>query len=113
MAKMLGEGSATAGGKDWKLRFDMNTLADLEEMTGKPAQQVLKDMEDQNGKPMLARRLVCHAMLLHHHPEATIRDAGTILSEDTAAFAAVLKAALPDADVRAVGNVKAKAGRRL
>ena len=105
-----GEGEVKADGKTWTLRFDMNVLANLERQTGKRAMQFLEDMD--NGEaPIDTRRMICHAMLRKHHPEATIDDAGEILSEDMDGFMAVLQAALPDRRQDQPGNAEAKAGQ--
>ncbi len=109
--RFLGEGTAFADGKTWTLRFDMNTLGNLERELGRPAMAILEEMD--NGKtPVDTRRMICHAMLHKYHPDATIDDAGEILSEDPDAFFAVLQGAMPGQDGGAPGKPKAKAGKR-
>ncbi len=94
MARLLGEGEVKVGDKVWRLRFDMNVLADLEESTGKSAMAVLAEL-DSGDRMMASRRTVCLAMLKRYHPEATAQDAGDILSEDPAAFMAILQSVMP------------------
>jgi hypothetical protein len=110
MARILGEGAVKVGDVTWRLRFDMNVLADLQEVTGKPIEAVLAEL--QGGiDAVTTLRVVCHQMLLHHQPEATIRDAGGVLSEDMEAVMAIIVAAMPQPGEGDLGNAKAKAGR--
>lgn len=111
MAKFLGEGDVTAGGKTWHLRFDMNVLADLEDRTGKNAVETLAELDGANPS-MKTLRLVCHTMLSRHHPEAGVEVAGDILSEDMETFMSVLAAAMPTERGGALGNGPAKAVTR-
>lgn len=99
MSRFLGEGEVTAGGQTWRLRLDMNVLADLEERTGRNPVELLAEMDKGNPSPSTLRKL-CHAMLHRHHPEAGPEIAGDILSENTAQFLAVVMAAVPEAKGR-------------
>lgn len=108
MAKFLGEGSVTAAGQEWHLRFDMNVLADLEETTKTKAVALLAELD--GGDPsMKVLRQVCHAMLHRHHPEAPVTVAGDILSEDMDGFMAILSAAMPAEGEMKPGNGAPKA----
>jgi hypothetical protein len=106
--RFLGEGTVSANGKAYNLRFDMNVLADLEgRFPGRTAMQVLADLDGES--PAIATvRQVCHAMLQRHHPDATIEDAGDILSEDMDALMGVVQSAMPQQD-GGRGNGGAKA----
>jgi hypothetical protein len=103
MARVLGDGEAKAGGKTWHLRFDMNVLADLQEETGKNPVQIMSELQDDGGSVVLAR-VVCHAMLKRFHPEATLQDAGDILSEDMDAMMTTITAAMPAPTQGDLGN---------
>lgn len=115
MARMLGEGAVEAAGKSWRLRFDMNVLADLQERTGKTPVQVMSELQGEGGS-VLMLRTVCHAMLKRHHPEAAIEVAGDILSENLDDLMKIIQAAMPDPtaaagpDAGGSGNAVAKAG---
>lgn len=108
--RMVGEGTAQADGKTWTLRFDMNTLGNLEREMHKPAMAILAEMDNGNA-PIDTRRMICHAMLRKYHPDAPIEVAGEILSEDPDAFFAVLKAALPGQEGNTPGKAPAEAGK--
>ena len=106
--RFLGEATATAGGKTWTMRFDMNVLGNLERLMGKPAMSILEEM-DKGQTPVETRRMICHQMLIRHQPQATMDDAGDILSEDAEAFFAVLKGAMPEQGSLQPGKPHAKA----
>jgi hypothetical protein len=101
----FGEASVEAGGQTWTLRLDFNAMAELEDKLGRPALEVLQEIESGKGT-IKALRAVAWAMLLEHHPEATERDAGAVLSADTGIIQRVLQAAMPEADAG-----KKKAGK--
>lgn len=99
-----GEGEVKVDGKIWRLRFDFNVLADLE-TSGRRAGDVLAEID--GVMPSIGTlRMVCHLMLRRHHPDATLEDAGDILSEDAGAVMAVIRAANPEVSE---GNAGAKA----
>lgn len=102
MNRFLGEGEVAAGGKTYRLRFDMNVLADLEERTGRNPVELLGELDSKNPSPSTLRQ-VCHAMLQRHHPDAGLDVAGDILSEAMDRFLAVLMAAVPGGEA-ARGN---------
>ena len=110
MARLLGEGEVKAGGETWRLRFDMNVLADLEEQTGLNPVQIMTALQGDGGSVKLLRT-VCHAMLKRHHPDATIEVAGDILSEAMDQLMAIIGAAMPADGQGEPGNAGAKAGR--
>ena len=110
VARLLGEGEATAGGEVFRLRFDMNVLADLKDRTGLNPVQIMTGLQGEGGDVSLLR-VVCHAMLKRHHPTAAIEVAGDILSEDMDSLMAIISAALPAQDQGGPGNAEAKAGQ--
>lgn len=109
MAKFLGEGTVTAGGVEWHLRFDMNVLADLEERLGENPVAVLSALDGDNPS-IKTLRVVCHAMLKRHHREAGMEVAGDILSEDMEGFMSIITASMPTDGGGALGNARAAAG---
>lgn len=111
MARVRGEGHVVVDGVTWRLRFDMNVLAELQEKTGQPIEVVLAEL-DKGPSAIATLRKVCHEMLLHDQPQATIRDAGAVLSEDLEGVMAVISAAMPQAGVGELGNGAAKAAKR-
>lgn len=111
MSRFLGEGTVEAAGQTFRLRFDMNVLAEVEEKTGRNPVEVMEEM-DGAAPSIRTLRDLCHAMLMRHHPEADVRTAGDILSEDMDGFMAIVQAALPENPGGQPGNGSAKAGRR-
>lgn len=109
MARMLGEGSVTAGGQAYRLRFDMNVLADLEEQTGQKPVAIMASLQGEGGSVVMIRK-VCHAMLKRYHPLCGIEVAGDILAEDLDGLMAVITAALPPETKAKPGNGDATAG---
>lgn len=108
MARLLGEGSVTAGGQTYTLRFDMNVLADLEEQTGMKPVELMTSLQDEGGSVVVIRK-VCHAMLKRYHSEAKIEVAGDILAEDMDGLMAIISAALPPPAKGQPGNGDATA----
>ena len=103
--RFFGEATVEAGGRTWTLRLDFNAMAELEDRLGRPALDVLQEIE--NGKGTIkSLRAVAWCMMLEHHPEATERDAGAVLSADTEIITRVLASAMPE-----VGNGKAAKGK--
>ena len=106
VAKFLGEGEVTANGKTWRLRFDMGTLAELEEMfPGRRAADILQEIDGDKPSMSVMRKL-CRAMMLRHHKDATLDDAADLLSEAAETVMAIVIAANPEAE-DAGGNVQA------
>lgn len=101
--RFMGEAVAEAGGRRWKIRLDFNALADMEEATGRGALDLLEDYEA--GKINISGlRALLHACLLRHQPDATLFDAGDILTEDPGAFERALAAAQPKGDAPGVSG---------
>ncbi|NRB17724.1 MAG: hypothetical protein HRU33_09210 [Rhodobacteraceae bacterium] len=106
-----GEASITIGAKTWTLVCDFNAMAEFEEATGKDAMNAFEKAEE-GGVSIADLRHMVHAFLKQHHPEATLQDAGNIMSEDVAIVASVLAAASPTAaEAGDLGNAQ-KSGNR-
>ncbi len=106
-----GEVVVMAGGKAWTLLCDMNALCEFEAKAGKSSTEFLEAIEESKDFKMTDLRILVWAMLLEHHPDATIRDAGKVMSADGDAFQKALDFAFPDAesveDDAVPGEVKA------
>ena len=90
--RLSGEVTVSLGGTVYTLRLDFNALAAFEEATGRDAMAVLQDAENEKLGVRALITLV-HAMMQEHHPDADLRVAGRILSEETAIIQRVLLAA--------------------
>lgn len=104
--RFLGEVTARAGGKIYTLRLDFNTLCALEDATDRKAMEVLEEIETGTAR-ILDMRKFTHAALMHHHPDATELEAGTIMSEVDGVMLNLLLAAYPTQD-----EVKSLPGNR-
>lgn len=106
--RFMGEVSAqSVDGRDWTLRMDMNAMCEFEEATGTPAIEAFQQAE-QGGASIPMMRHVVFAAIKRHHPDATIEDAGDILSEDPQIVQRLMSAAAPDS---APGKRKAGANK--
>lgn len=104
--KFFGEASAKVDGKDWTLRCDFNAMAEFEEATGKDAMEAFEKAEAGEVSIADLRRIV-RAFLACHHPDATLRDAGDVLSHDVEVVQRVITAAMPtEEEAAALGNGK-------
>ena len=106
--RFLGEASTTIDGQTWTLRLDFNAMAEIEDKLGRSALDVLQEIEGGKSVKVKNLRAVTWAMLLEHHPDATERDAGMVLSHDTDVLTRVIAAAMPEADE---GNGQAARGK--
>lgn len=92
-----GESVFTADGQDWRLRFDMNAMADFAEETGR-ADNSLPDLIDYIGSGKLTvpetRKLVW-VLLREHHPDVTERQAGRLAFAAMQALEGAMTSALP------------------
>lgn len=94
--KFLGEISAqSVDGRDWMLRMDMNAMCEFEDVTGQSAIEAFQQAEQGKAGISMMRQVVFAAMR-RHHPEATIQDAGDILSADPQVVQALMAATAPD-----------------
>lgn len=102
--RFKGEVSATIDGKTWTLVCDFNAMAEFEEATGKDAMTSFEQAETNKVSIKDLRHMV-HAFLKAHHPDATLQDAGDIMSEDVGIVAALIAAASPTAsEAGGLGN---------
>ena len=92
--RMLGEVAAQMGGRSYTLRLDFNALCELEDLTGEMATAVLTRIEEDKASSKDLRNLAL-AVMLHHHPDATSRDAGQLLSEAPGVLVQLMIAAYP------------------
>ncbi len=112
--RFLGEVTVEAGGKTYKLRIDWNSMCEFEDATGKDAMATLQEFEGNAGSVSAKDlRTLMWSCMLHHHPEASPRDAGDLLSENIEALTEVIKASMPTAeDVGDLGNGKSRGKKR-
>lgn len=111
------KGEATlslADGRSFTLAFDMEALIEAESAYGKPLKQL---MQDASAGFVGAVRSLIYGGLRARHPEITLREASTILMENSDALSIALEAALaasmPDpkkgAEDKEGGNPRGKA----
>ena len=108
---LLSEFTVEAEGVAYRLRMDMNALVAFEEMTGgKNAFEAIEEMGKGKGSFRDMRHLV-RAMLLRHRPEATLVEAGDVMSSGLQAVMDGISAAMPqavDMPEDAPGNVEGR-----
>ena len=92
--RFIGETTAQADGKSWTLRCDFNAMAAFEEATGKDAMTAFEAAE-QGDVSILDLRHLVRACLLRHHPDATLCDAGDVLSHDLGVVQRLIEGAMP------------------
>lgn len=78
-----------------RLVLDYNAFAEFEDLTGRPALDVIAGFQTGAARVSDIRALV-FACLRRHHPDLTVHDAGDILSEEPDIFMKVLSAAAPE-----------------
>lgn len=93
--KIKGEITVSVEGKAWILVCDFNALADYEDRTGEKAFDLIAEMEQENPSVSKMRQLML-SCLLDRHPDATLRDAGRVMSVDDAALGRAFDAAFPE-----------------
>jgi hypothetical protein len=86
----------TIGGRAYTLVCDMNTLADLEDITEENAFDLIDKIMagDLSAKRL---RALMWAQLQEHHPDVNLRAAGQLVSEDLESCFAAVRAALEKA----------------
>jgi hypothetical protein len=106
--RFLGEATVDVDGRRWTLRCDFNAMCEFEDATGKDALTVFGEFE--TGKVGVKdMRAMMWAFLQHHHPDATLQDAGDLLSANVNAMMEVIKSASPTADeAEGLGNAGPK-----
>jgi len=104
----LGEVTARATGKTYTLRCDFNAMCDFEEATGKQAMATIEAFE-REGVSTADMRAMMWAFMRRHHPDATLQDAGDLLSENVGALMQVIVAAMPTpAEVAKAGKPRVR-----
>lgn len=108
-----GQVTLVVGQNQYRLQYDWNAVADFEQELGEPYLPLFQRMFDgQFGAREL--RAFLWAGLREHHPDITLRQAGTML--DAAGFGEVLNIVLPvlssvfSTRERSSGNGRAAAG---
>lgn len=105
------KGEASLGGV--RLKLDVNALCVLEERGEDFAAIVVQAQE----KSVIALRKLVWLLMLRHQPEATLQDAGDLISEHgpdevTAALSRLLEAQALTEEERASGNAPAPGKRK-
>lgn len=106
--RFKGEIAVEVGGRRYTLVMDFNVMAEFEEATGIGALDFLGQAEQGNARISLLRAFT-HAALLPHQPDATVEDAGDLLSEDQTVIGRLIAASVPEVEA---GNGKAAARKR-
>ena len=102
-----GEASITIDGKTWTLVCDFNAMAEFEEATGKDAMDAFEKAEE-GGVSIVDLRHMVHSFLKAKHPDATLQDAGDIMSEDVGIVQRTIEDANPTlAEAGDLGNGQA------
>jgi hypothetical protein len=70
-----------AGGKAYKLIYTTNSLCALEEKSGLSINELTAGMGEGKGLTATRVRLLVWGALTEHHPETTLRQAGSIIDE--------------------------------
>jgi uncharacterized protein YbjT (DUF2867 family) len=95
---MMRRGEAEASfefdGKTWTIRLDFNAMADFEDNTGKDLLATMEAMSKGDAPPADMRAAVW-AMLLDHHPDVTIRQAGRMVGVGMEALGRAAVSGLP------------------
>jgi hypothetical protein len=98
--------NVTVDGTDWTLLCDFNAMIDFQELTGRDATEFLESLEkgDEEKRSGMATvmplmRQFIWTCLVQNHPDATLKDAGRILSVAPNALMNAVGAAFPDAEV--------------
>lgn len=113
-----GDVDLAAGGKTYRLRLDINAIAELEDHTGQSINEIAAALNDPATMRMSLARAVFWGAMRSTHPEVSIKDAGEIMHE--AGFAEAMEAvgkafllAFPEAEASDSGRPRkaGKAGR--
>lgn len=105
-AAALGAVVVSIDGTDWTLIADFNAMCDFEVETGLNAMEFMERFETGESGAVTATHLraFVFAMLKQSHDDATVQDAGTILSRDPDALMRAFAAAFPTPDDDAGGG---------
>ena len=107
--RFKGEVSATVAGKVYTLVMNWNAMAEFETMTGKNAMLVIQTASLKSPMSFTDTRAIVWASMRKHHPEATLEDAGDLLSEDMGLVGALIESSAPPDEP---GNGKAPAPKK-
>jgi hypothetical protein len=105
--RFFGEASVEVDGRTWTARLDFNALCDYEDATGRDAMADFESFEAGKVRPKVLRDIT-RALLIHHHPEVTAREAGEIMSKAPELLERTFAAAMPEAEP---GNAPAAAAQ--
>lgn len=99
-----GEIGVDVDARHFVLRMDFNVMAEFEDQTGIRALDFLETAE--KGKASIKEiRQFIHCALLSRQPDATLQDAGDVMSSDTNALGRLIAVASPQEEAQA-GNGK-------
>lgn len=101
--RFKGEVAVQHEGREYVLVLDFNTLADFEDKTGRDPLSWLDGVGKGSVKLSDMRAMVWAAMT-QQEPDATIRDAGALLSEYPDVLTRLVQAAAPEAQGAQEGN---------
>ena len=102
--RFLGEVAVEVDGETWTLRCDFNAMCEFEDATGKQAMATFEAFE--RGKASTKdMRAMMWSFMRRHHPDATLQDAGDLLSANSGVLNDVISATMPtQAEVGDLGN---------
>lgn len=114
MANQLkGEVTAEATGVTYRLALDFNALCEFEDATGLDPGDTIDVLAKDGkikGKLGTIRQLI-RAAMLRHHPEATVRDAGDLITADPTVLRRCLQAAMARSDQPGGAEAPGDAGK--
>lgn len=73
-----GEASIALDGETYVLKFSLNSICEIEDMTGQSINDTLKQVQANDFR---AVRAVLWGSLLDHHPDITLKEAGALIPE--------------------------------
>jgi hypothetical protein len=86
----------TVDGRELTLLCDFNTMCDFQEASGQDAMSFINDLNSDKEPDLFKARLLIHCMLLQTHEDATLRDAGRVLTVAPLAMIDAVGAGMPD-----------------
>lgn len=86
----------TVGGKAVTLRFGFNAFAAFEATSGVSAFRTIARLETGNLEMASELRVLCWAAMLHHQPQASLDDAGSVLDAAPGCVTRALGIAMPN-----------------
>lgn len=104
--RFLGEVTTEVEGVSYTLRMDFNAMCEFEDATGVSALVAFGDAENGTAKLTMMRAMI-HAAMLRHQPDATLQQAGDIISADPEALQRLMAAAAPQEAPAQVGKPRA------